>query len=58
MSDLEPCATYNTTTGKWIETDFGRAQNARVNAILANNPAAMKMVLDRLAVILGEEERS
>ena len=56
MSNLEPCSRYDNTTGKWIETDFGRAQNARVNARIANDPVAQKILLDRLAVILKEQE--
>lgn len=56
MHYKQPSATYDSKTGKWIETEFGRTQNARVNARLANDPAAMKMLLNRLAVILKENQ--
>ena len=56
MRDVEPTATYNKATGKWTTTPYGHAQNARVNARLASDPAALKVVVDRLVVILKEQE--
>jgi|DEB0MinimDraft_3_1074331.scaffolds.fasta_scaffold01536_4 hypothetical protein len=58
MTNLQPCATYDKTTGKWATTAYGQAQNAKVNQLLANDPAALRIVLDRLAVILKQEEKA
>ena len=56
MSEFKACAIYNPTTGQWVTTPFGHAQTARVNARLASDPAALKVVVDRLVVILEEEK--